>query len=148
MTILPGAFPETVTEPVRELLEEFYRLSNAASSHTQHDKDEQRFVSLFTPDGIYEFAGKKQTGHDAILAFREQLFANVEHRDHPLVKVYTFGANDLELLALGQVEYKDPEGGSHNEEWAGRYSIVPGPAGKLLFRHVQIILNPHHPNEK
>jgi hypothetical protein len=38
MTIRKGAFPDTVSQPVRQLLEEFYHLSNAASSHNEHEK--------------------------------------------------------------------------------------------------------------
>ncbi|GAB1318552.1 hypothetical protein MFIFM68171_08762 [Madurella fahalii] len=140
MTIRPGAFPDTVSEPVRQLLETFYRLSNAASSHNEHEKDEQKLVDLFTPDGVYEFAGTKNKGAQAILGFRKKLFNNVAHRDHPVVRVYSFGTNDRELLALGEVEYRHPNGKSHTEEWAGRYSIVQDDAGALKFQHVQIIL--------
>lgn len=146
MTILPNAFPDTVSTPVRNLLTEFYHLSNAASSHNEHDKDEEKLGSLFTSDGIYEFAGKKNKGPEAILAFRAQLFSNVEHRDHPIVKVYTFGADDHDLLALGQVEYKNvggPGGGSHKDEWAGRYIIVQE-GDQLKFKHVQIIIVSWH----
>jgi hypothetical protein len=38
MTIRNGAFPDTVSQPVRQLLEDFYHLSNAASSHNEHEK--------------------------------------------------------------------------------------------------------------
>jgi len=38
MTVRPDAFPDTVSQPVRQLIEEFYRLSNAASSHTENEK--------------------------------------------------------------------------------------------------------------
>jgi ketosteroid isomerase-like protein len=139
MSIKPNAFPDTVSAPVRKLLEEFYHLSNAASSHTEHEKDEQKLVSLFAPDGVYEFAGKKNKGHEAILAFRAQLFSNIEHRDHPVVKVYSFGTDDKNLLALGEVVYRDPAGGSHKEEWAGRYIIVQHD-GEFKFKHVQIFI--------
>lgn len=140
MTFKPGAFPDTVSAPVRQLLERFYHLSNAASSHTQHEQDEQALVALFTPDGIYEFAGRKNTGHQAILAFREDLFSHAGHRDHPVVKVFTFGSDDRELLALGEVEYRDDSAGTRKEEWAGRYTIVEDASGELKFKHVQILI--------
>ncbi|KAK4221446.1 hypothetical protein QBC38DRAFT_522345 [Podospora fimiseda] len=141
MTVKSDAFPDTVSPPVRALLEEFYRLSNAASSHTQHKKDEQKLASLFTSDGVYEFAGRKNTGHDAIVAFRNDLFAHQEHRDHPVVKVFTFGSDDHELVALGEAEYRDSARGSQKEEWAGRYSVVKDADGQLKFKLVQIFIS-------
>lgn len=46
MTIKDGAFPDTVSSGVKKLMEEFYHLSNAASTHTQHEKSkcEIRFL--------------------------------------------------------------------------------------------------------
>ena len=84
---------------------------------------------------FYEFAGKKAYGHKAIIDFREQLFKDSPHRDHSIVKVYSFGNNDHELMALGIVNY----GKDESHEWAGRYSIV-NDAGGLMFKHVHIIL--------
>ena len=143
MNVKPNAFPDTVSAPVRKLLQDFYHLSNAASSHTEHKKDEQKLVSLFTPDGVYEFAGKKNEGHEAILAFRAGLFSNIGHRDHQVVKVYPFGNNDQDLLALGEVEYRGLDGASHKEQWAGRYAIVQD-GGELKFKQVQIFIVSHH----
>jgi hypothetical protein len=135
-------------------MEEFCHLSNAASTHTQHEKskcqtrfcsedtlfidskDEEKLAALFTEDGTYEFAGKKNTGAKNIIACREQLFKNSPHRDHPVVKVYTFGEEDHELMALGNVDY----GKGEIHEWAGRYSIVKDAKGELKFKHAQIIL--------
>jgi len=37
MTILEGAFPETISPEVKALLQEFFHLSNAASSHNEHE---------------------------------------------------------------------------------------------------------------
>jgi len=59
----PDAFPETVSPEVRTLMEEMIHLSNSASTHTEHEKDEAAFANLFTNDGIYEFAGKQGVGH-------------------------------------------------------------------------------------
>jgi len=74
------------------------------------------------------------------LAFRESLFSNIPYRDHPVVKVYSFGSNDLELLALGEVDYKFKDGTVHKDNWAGRYTIVKDDAGELKFKHVEIII--------
>jgi uncharacterized protein (TIGR02246 family) len=100
--------------------------------------DEQKFADLFTTDGVYEFAGEKNTGRAAILAFRESLFSNIAHRDHPVVKVYSFGSNDLELMVLGEVTYVFGDEGVRSQEWAGRYTIVEDDAGGLKFKPVQI----------
>lgn len=37
MTILPGAFPDNFSPDVKALVEEYFHLSNAASSHNDHD---------------------------------------------------------------------------------------------------------------
>ena len=90
MTILEGAFPETISPEVKALFEEYFYLSNAASSHNEHKAsksfdpqmyamlrlelmtesshslDEKAFAELFTPDGTYEFAEVQNTGHEGI----------------------------------------------------------------------------------
>lgn len=101
--------------------------------------DEQKFAEFFTTDGVYEFAGAKNTGHPAILGFRESLFSNIAHRDHLVLKVYSFGSNDLELMVLGEVNYVFEDGRKRSQEWAGRYTIVTNDVGELEFQHVKII---------
>jgi hypothetical protein len=46
MTILEGAFPETISPEVKELLEAYFQLSNAASSHNDHDASMSLFLIL------------------------------------------------------------------------------------------------------
>jgi hypothetical protein len=75
-----------------------------------------------------------------ILAFREHLFKNAPHRDHPVVRFYTFGKNDLQLMCLGKVDYKFEDGSKHEREWAGRYEIVQVPGGGLKLKKAQIII--------
>ena len=91
MTIRKNAFPETVSQPVRDLITEFYRLSNAASKHTDHDAgsiacrsnryfvllishfiDEKAFSELFTEDGMYEFAEVQNKGRASTLCFSRE----------------------------------------------------------------------------
>jgi hypothetical protein len=79
----------------------------------------------------------------AILIFREFLFKNAPHRDHPVLQVFTFGEDDLQLMVLGKVGYNFEDGTSHEREWVGRYEIVKDHDGKLKFKKVQIILVSH-----
>ncbi|QDS75304.1 hypothetical protein FKW77_001367 [Venturia effusa] len=139
MSIYPNAFPSTITPEVKEFMEEYFHVSNAASTHTTHDADEERFASLFVEDGTYEFAEKAYKGHKEISDFREFLFNNVPHRDHPAIQFYTFGDDDLQLMCIGKVEYKYEDGTKHECEWAGRYEIVKLSKGALKFKRVQII---------
>jgi len=148
MAMNPDAFPETVSPEVRTLMEEMIHLSNSASTHTEHEKDEAAFANLFTNDGIYEFAGKQGVGHKGIHDFREQLFANIPHRDHPIHKVYTFGKDYLDLMAFGSVDYVHHDKSTHSDNWAARYFITKDESGQVKFKHIQIILQPAHGNEK
>jgi hypothetical protein len=38
MTIRDGAFPDNISAPVKELIESYIHLSNAHSTHTDHEK--------------------------------------------------------------------------------------------------------------
>lgn len=71
--------------------------------------------------------------------FREFLFNNVPHRDHPAIQFYTFGDDDLKLMTIGKVVYKYKDGSKHDCEWAGRYEIEKSSEGELRFKRVQII---------
>lgn len=57
-----------------------------------------------------------------------------------MVKIFTFGSDDMNLMAYGRVGYKYPEGTTNMKEWAGRYKIVKGGDGELRFTYVQVIL--------
>ncbi|CAF9926818.1 MAG: hypothetical protein GOMPHAMPRED_004235 [Gomphillus americanus] len=140
MTILSGAFPDSVSKEVRALLEEHIHYSNAASSSNNHTADEQKFAQTFTEDGIYEVAETQSVGPDAIIAFREKFFKDVPHRDHPVVKVFTYGPDDKNLMIYGNVGVELPEGTKHSKEWAGRYEIVDTGSGGLKFKYVQVFV--------
>lgn len=123
--------------------------------------DEEKFASLFTEDGTYEFAEKVYKGHKGICHldqdskrkshsltklssleisdFREFLFNNIPHRNHPAIQFYTFGDDDSQLMCIGKVEYKYEDESKHECEWAGRYEIVKSSDGELKFKRVQII---------
>lgn len=106
---------------------------------------------------MYEFAEVQNKGHEgslipilstivahinplAIIAFREKLFKSVPHRDHPVVKFFTFGPDDLNLMCYGRVGYKYPEGTTNMKEWAGRYKLIKTDTGALKFKYVQVII--------
>lgn len=57
-----------------------------------------------------------------------------------MVKFFTFGPDDLNLMCYGRVGYKYPEGTINMKEWAGRYKIVKTESGVLKFKYVQVIL--------
>lgn len=75
-----------------------------------------------------------------IIAFREKLFSAIPHRDHPVVRFFTFGNDDMNLMCYGHVGYQYPEGTTNMKEWAGRYKIVKTESGELKFKYVQIII--------
>ncbi|KAL9618246.1 MAG: hypothetical protein Q9160_007016 [Pyrenula sp. 1 TL-2023] len=98
---------------------------------------------MFTETGIYDFMGRKATGRKEIMALRKDIFDKVPHRDHPVMEIYTYGDNDLELMALGKVGYKHHSGEDGGErEWAGHYSLEKVAGGDLKFKLVKIIGNP------
>jgi hypothetical protein len=103
---------------------------------------------MFTDDGIYQFADNANQGRQKIHQFREFLYSNIPHRDHSILKVYTQGTNDLEMMALGSVSYKHHDGSSHETDWAGLYSLTKSQDGALKFQKVQIIINPAHKEER
>ncbi|KAF7910106.1 uncharacterized protein EAE98_010904 [Botrytis deweyae] len=142
MAILPGAFPDNVSSEVKAFLEKYFQLSNAASSHNNHEANEQEFAELFSNDGIYEFAEEQNVGRDAIISFRKKLFANVPHREHPVVRIFTFGSDDMNLMCYGTVGYKLSDDTVNMQEWAARYEIVKTGPGDLKFKYVQIIVSP------
>ncbi|KAE8441194.1 hypothetical protein EG329_005626 [Mollisiaceae sp. DMI_Dod_QoI] len=142
MTILPGAFPNTVSPAVKELMEKHFQLSNAPSTHNSHEADEEAFAALFTPNGLYELAEVQNQGHDAIIAVRRKLFETIPYREHPVTKVFTYGSDDLNLMCFGIVDYAYPEGTTNKKEWAGRYEIEKTSSGELKFKLVQIITIP------
>lgn len=76
----------------------------------------------------------------AIIEFRDKLFKSAPHRDHPVVKIFTFGSDDMNLMCYGRVGYKYPEGTTNQKEWAGRYKIVKTESGSLKFKYVQVIV--------
>ncbi|ATZ57877.1 hypothetical protein BCIN_15g03980 [Botrytis cinerea B05.10] len=140
MSVLPGAFPDNVSSGVKALLEEHFQLSNAASSHNDDTADEQKFANLFTSDGTYEMAEKQSVGHKEIVSFRQKFFKNIPHREHPVVKVFTFGSDDMNLMCYGTVGLKTSGETKNMKEWAGRYEIVKTDSGSLKFKYVQIIV--------
>lgn len=54
MTILPGAFPDNISPEVKALFEEYFHLSNAASSHNDHDASSYyvNLLAITTKDKI------------------------------------------------------------------------------------------------
>lgn len=52
--------------------------------------------------------------------------------------MFTFGDNDLELMALGVADYAHHSGDEYDREFAGHYSLV-NVGGKLKFKYVKII---------
>ncbi|KAF5878812.1 putative fungal specific transcription protein [Botrytis fragariae] len=142
MAILPGAFPDNVSSEVKAFLEKYFQLSNAASSHNDHEANEQAFAELFSNDGMYEFAEEQNVGRDAIISFRKKLFASVPHREHPVVRIFTFGSDDMNLMCYGTVGYRLSDDTVNMQEWAARYEIVKTEPGDLKFKYVQIIVSP------
>ncbi|TGO43522.1 hypothetical protein BOTNAR_3529g00010 [Botryotinia narcissicola] len=142
MAITPGAFPDNVSSEVKVFLEKYFQLSNAGSSHNDHEANEQEFAKLFLDDGVYEFAEEQNVGREAILSFRRKLFANVPHREHPVVRIFTFGSDDMNLMCYGTVGYKLSNDVINMQEWAARYEIVNTESGDLKFKYVQIIISP------
>lgn len=100
--------------------------------------DDDYFADLFTTDGVYDFMGRKATGKREITALRAALFKEIPHRDHPLVQVFSSGDNDLELMALGKVDYVHHSGTPHSKDWAGLYRLVKT-GNALKFKEVKII---------
>jgi len=106
----------------------------------QRNVDEDKLASLFLADGVYQFGPLVGRGHDGIKDLREKLFANIPHRKHPAVRIYTFGDDQMELMVLGKVEYKFHEGHGHDTDWTGRYSLGRDEDGTLKFKEMQIIM--------
>jgi hypothetical protein len=102
--------------------------------------DEERFASLFTADGIYEFAGKQSNGHSGIKQLRHDLFNDIPHRDHPVIKLYVHGEDCMELMALGHVGYKHHTGHTNEKVWAGSYVLVKDGSGKIKMKSAVIII--------
>ncbi|KAK8911094.1 hypothetical protein QC760_000155 [Botrytis cinerea] len=140
MAIHPDAFPDNVSPEVKALLEKYFQLSNASSSHNDHEANEQEFAELFVNDGTYELAEEQSVGRDEIISFRKKLFANIPHREHPVVRIFTFGSDDMNLMCYGTVGYKISDEPVNMQEWAARYEIVRTGPGDLRFKYVQIII--------
>ncbi|KAM0315750.1 hypothetical protein ACHAO8_003602 [Botrytis cinerea] len=156
MAIHPDAFPDNVSPEVKALLEKYFQLSNASSSHNDHEasmlllihvtrllnksEDEQEFAELFVNDGTYELAEEQSVGRDEIISFPKKLFANIPHREHPVVRIFTFGSDDMNLMCYGTVGYKISDEPVNMQEWAARYEIVRTGPGDLRFKYVQIII--------
>jgi hypothetical protein len=62
------------------------------------------------------------------------------HRDHPAVKIFTFGSDDMNLMCYGTVGYKSADETVNMKEWAGRYEIVRTNSGTLKFKYAQVII--------
>ena len=70
---------------------------------------------------------------------RKALFAHIPHRDHRLVKIYTAGSDQNNLMAHGKVDYKHHHGHTTATDFAGRY-VLEKVGDEIKFKVVQIIL--------
>ena len=74
-----------------------------------------------------------------IIKMREKLFPNIPSRHHRILKLYTYGSNEHELLAYGEVDYEHHHGGKADTHWASKYSVKQV-GNELKFAHVHIVL--------
>ncbi|KUI73357.1 hypothetical protein VM1G_08716 [Cytospora mali] len=141
-SIRKDAWPDTITDSeVRQLLESFYELSNAANSARDFDANERAFAELFDPqDGVYQLASKRAEGRDAILSLRKALFAYIPRRDHTAVKFFTYGQDQTQIMVLGRVEYGHHAGHETSGDWAAKL-VLTRVRGEFKFREVNIIMD-------
>ncbi|PSR79582.1 hypothetical protein BD289DRAFT_455767 [Coniella lustricola] len=135
-----SAWPESFTNGEnRELLEKFYNLSNAPNPGS--DASEEALAELFDPEkGVYQLASKKAQGREAIIELRKALFASIPRREHRVVKIFTFGEDQSQLLVLGKVEYGHHHGHETNSDWASKI-VLSTSEGQPKLAEVQIIVD-------
>lgn len=74
-----------------------------------------------------------------IVALRKALFAHIPHRDHRILRYYTFDKENMHLMGLGTVGYKHHHGHETGSDWAAKYDLVKV-GGEAKFKHVQVIV--------